>query len=116
MNAGTHIWLVTFRKNVAVQTEDLHFSLIKMRTPARSCQYVWEVSDQQAAFTEALTVTYDGTGDTVVLQGEKGDTTTTVSLCRSAYYTVIKFEWGTKSYRCDFRFLVQLGWVTVFLH
>lgn len=73
-----------------------------MRTPARSSQYVWEMSDQQAAFTEAVRITYDGTGDTVVVQGEKGDTMTTVSLCRSAYYTVIRFTWGTKSYRCDF--------------
>lgn len=100
--ACTHIWLVTWHKSVALQTEDLHFSLVKMRTPARSSRYVWEMSDQQAAFTEAVRITYDGTGDTVVVQGKKGDTVTTVSLCRNAYYTVIRFTWGTKSYRCDF--------------
>lgn len=33
------------------------------------------------------------------LQGEQGEPVAAVDLCRSAYYTVIEFEWKTKSYR-----------------
>lgn len=76
-----------------------HFHLHKFGVPATRNQYRWKLSDQQQACTEALNVSFEGTGDTVDLQGEQGEAVVAVDLCRSAYYTVIKFEWKVKSYR-----------------
>ncbi|KAL0040027.1 hypothetical protein WJX79_003233 [Trebouxia sp. C0005] len=75
-----------------------HFHLHKFGVPATRNQYRWKLSDQQQACTEALNVSFEGTGDTVDLQGEQGEAVVAVDLCRSAYYTVIKFEWKVKSY------------------
>jgi len=82
-----------------LQGQVAHFHLHKFAMPARGNQYRWKLSDQRQACTEALTVSFGGTGDTVDLQGEKGDTLVAVNLCRSSYYTVIKFEWKARSYR-----------------
>ncbi len=67
--------------------------------PSRGNQYRWKLSDQRQACTEALTVSFGGTGDTVDLQGEKGEPVAAVDLRRSAYYTVIEFEWKANFYR-----------------
>jgi len=82
-----------------LQGDTVEFHMHKAHTPCRSSQYLWELSDQQAECTQRLTVTYEGSGDTVDLQGEKANSLATVDLCRGAYYTVIKFKWGNKAYR-----------------
>ncbi|DBA83052.1 hypothetical protein WJX77_006006 [Trebouxia sp. C0004] len=86
-------------KHIIALGQVAHFHLHKFTMPTSGNQYRWKLSDQRQACTEGFTVSFGGTGDTVNLQGKNGELVAAVDLCRSAYYTVIEFEWKAKSYR-----------------
>lgn len=86
-------------KYIVASRDTVEFHLHKGQRSCRSSQYLWTLTDQQVQCTEDLTVSYEGIGDRVDLQGEKGNEIATVNLCRSAYYTVIRFVRGDKAYR-----------------
>lgn len=82
-----------------VQEDDIEFHLFKCKNLQKPDQYQWQLTDRHALSNTQLCVFYQGEGNNVQLHDQGGNLLGSVDLCRSAYYTVIKFSWNNKTYR-----------------
>ena len=82
-----------------MQGDKIEFHLVKCQGLQQHDQYQWQFSDAHAGSNGQLRVSYKGKEDGLQVCDEAGALVSAIDLCRSAYYTVIKFSWSNRTYR-----------------